>query len=58
VSLNEYQKKPTLTADGLPWVQQCLYCGTSVNFIKDPKSSWLRVGEFVRHKKCDPPPAK
>lgn len=56
--LNEYQKKPVLTADGKPWVQRCIYCDKAVNFIKDPSQSWVRVGEYVRHRKCDPPPAR
>lgn len=58
MTLNDFQKKPVLTADGIPWTQRCLYCDKNINFLKDPKESWLRVGEFVRHKKCYPPPAK
>lgn len=50
--------KPVTTADGRPWCQRCYVCVKSVNFIKDPSQSWVRVGELVRHKKCLPPPAR
>jgi len=54
-----YVIKPSLTADGKPWVQRCMVCLKPVNFIK--MKSWVEyvhVGNFVRHKKCYPPPAK
>jgi hypothetical protein len=58
MNLNDAQKKPVLTADGVKWVQNCLYCNKQVNFLKDPKPSWISVGDYVRHKKCYPPPIK
>lgn len=52
-----YMLKPTLTADGKPWVQRCYICGKSVDFLKMSwGSQWLKVGNLVRHKKCLPPP--
>lgn len=58
MTFTEWQSKPVLTADGIPWVQVCMYCTKQVNFLKDPKCSWIRVGQYVRHKKCIPPSAK
>ena len=58
MEISEARKKPVLNADGKPWVQTCLYCDKQINFIKDIKHTWLRVGDYVRHKKCTPPPAK
>lgn len=52
--LNEYQLKPVRTADGRRWVQRCFLCDKSVDFLKDAKSSWVAVGELVRHRKCYP----
>lgn len=53
-----FVKIPTLTSDNKPWVQRCYVCLESINFIKDPRASWMSVGEYVRHKKCLPPPAR
>jgi hypothetical protein len=50
--------KPTLTADGKPWVQRCFICGRTVNFIKEMPSTRVRIGELVRHAKCDPEPLR
>lgn len=49
-----YRLKPSLTADGKPWVQRCLYCPKVVNFLKG--DLYIRIGPYVRHKKCLPPP--
>lgn len=47
--------KPTLTADGKPWVQRCYVCGHTVNFLKESwGSQWVRVDQVVRHKNCRP----
>jgi hypothetical protein len=58
LNLTEAQKKPTLTSDGRPWCQVCLYCSKQINFLKDIPESFIRLGEYVRHRKCLPPPAK
>jgi hypothetical protein len=59
LKLTQYQLKPTLTAEGKPWVQQCyIGCGVAINFLKDASTSWIRVGHLVRHKKCLPPPIR
>ncbi len=52
--LNEYQLKPARTADGRPWVQRCFICDNTVDYLKDIPSSYVKVGELVRHKKCFP----
>jgi len=50
-----FVKKATLTASGRPWVQRCFICLRSIDFIKDSTAvKWIRVGEFVRHRKCNP----
>lgn len=53
-----YMFKPTLTADGRPWIQRCFMCGKGVDFTRTQPIERVRVGDLVRHKKCDPPPAK
>jgi hypothetical protein len=58
MTFTEGQSKPVLTADGKKWVQNCMYCGKQVNFLKASKESWLSVGQYVRHKKCYPPPIR
>lgn len=53
------QSEPVLTADGKPWCQNCLYCNKQINFLKQKAGvEYLHVGQYVRHKKCLPPPAK
>lgn len=54
LNLNEYQRNPTLTADGRAWIQRCYVCDKSINFLKDPACKRVKVGELVRHKKCWP----
>jgi hypothetical protein len=50
-----FVQKPTLTADGKPWVQRCFICLNSVNFLKDtPWVDYVKVAQYVRHKKCYP----
>jgi hypothetical protein len=51
---NPYQLHPVLTAEGKPWVQRCYVCDKSIDFIRMPSVSWVRVGEMVRHKRCYP----
>ena len=58
MTLNEFQKKPVYTADKVKWTQNCLYCNGQINFLKSSKESYVIVGEFVRHRKCYPPPIK
>jgi hypothetical protein len=59
MTLNEFQKKPTLNVDGVKWVQNCYLCNGQINFIKDSKVSWLAIGDgLVRHSKCLPPPIR
>jgi hypothetical protein len=53
-----YMLKPTLTADGRPWVQRCFLCAKGVNFQKLMPWQWVRVGGLVRHAKCLPEPAR
>ena len=54
-----FVQKPSLTADGHPWVQRCFICLKSVDFLKDiPWVRYVKVGQYVRHKKCYPPSAK
>jgi hypothetical protein len=60
---SKWQLEPALTIDGQPFWQLCYYCGKQINFIKDSKSKWKRVGgidsKLVRHTKCyDPKPLK
>ena len=59
-NLNDpFVKKPTLTSEGLPWTQRCFICLKPVNFLKDSRAfGWIRVGEFVRHRKCYPEPMR
>jgi hypothetical protein len=53
------QTNPVLTPEGKAWCQNCIYCNEQINFIKDPSGNkWIRVGKFIRHRKCLPPPAK
>ena len=55
----EAQSKPGFTADGVKWYQQCMWCGKQINFIKmKAGAEWLQVGQYVRHKRCLPPPIK
>ena len=49
-----FMLKPSLTADGKPWVQRCYVCTKAVNFLKG--DLYVRVEPLVRHKKCTPPP--
>lgn len=51
-----YMLKPTLTADGKPWVQRCFICAKLVDFLKTSSVERVTVGEMVRHKKCRPAP--
>ena len=50
------QLAPVLTSKGEPWYELCYYCGKMIDFIKDSKSSWKRVGgidsKLVRHSHC------
>lgn len=53
---DKWQLEPGLTTDGRPFWQLCYYCGKQINFIKNSKSSWKRLGgvgsKLVRHSKC------
>lgn len=50
-----FVQKPTLTADGKPWVQRCFVCLKPVNFLKDtPWVEYVKVDPYVRHKRCYP----
>jgi hypothetical protein len=53
---SKWQLGPALTSKGAPWYQLCYYCGKMIDFIKDSKSNWKRVGgidsKLVRHSKC------
>jgi len=49
-----YMLKPSLTADGRPWVQRCFICGKSVNYLKSMPWQRVKVGDLVRHEKCRP----
>ena len=54
-----FVKAPTKTSDGRPWTQRCYVCSEAIDFLKDPGGlRWLRVGPYVRHRKCYPPPIK
>lgn len=53
-----YMLKPTLTADGRPWVQRCFVCGKLVDYLKTTGVERVRVGGLVRHKACKPEPAR
>ncbi len=62
MTLNEYQLKPTLTADGRPWVQRCYVCNGSIDLLKlaemnptQRAARVVRVDTLVRHKRCYPP---
>ena len=53
------QSEPVLTSEGKLWCQSCLYCGKQINFLKMKAGvEYIHVGQYVRHKKCLPPPAK
>jgi hypothetical protein len=57
--LDPFVQKPTLTADGRPWVQRCYVCLKSVDFIRmKAGAEYLHVGQYVRHKRCYPPTIK
>ena len=50
-----YVANSSKTSDGKPWVQRCYICLKPVDFLK--MKSWVeyvRVGQYVRHKKCHP----
>lgn len=51
-----YMQKPTYTSMGKPWTQRCYVCTRIVDFTKMAAAQWIRVEQFVRHTKCDPPP--
>lgn len=53
-----YKLAPCKTADGKAWTQRCYVCGKSVNFLKDPKGSWVKLDPVVRHINCTPPPLR
>ena len=53
------QSEPVLNADKKPWCQQCMWCNKQINFLKQiAGTEYMRVGKYVRHKKCLPPPIK
>jgi hypothetical protein len=59
LTLNKYQKRPTLDSEGSAWVQRCYVCDKGINFQKDPSGwKWLRVDELVRHRHCYPEPIR
>ena len=59
MTIDEFTAKPTLTADGRPWVQRCFVCTFAVNFLKMKAGvEYIRVGNLVRHKKCRPAPIR
>lgn len=50
---NQYVKEPVLDEFKKPWCQNCFVCLEQINFHKDPNAtSWLRVGTYIRHRKC------
>lgn len=49
-----YKLKPVLTSDGKQWTQRCYVCSKPVNFLHSSSYQWIRVGTFVRHRKCKP----
>lgn len=52
---DDHMKTPVLTAEGKPWTQRCYVCRHMINFLKESNGSqWLKIGKFVRHKKCRP----
>lgn len=52
---NQYVKEPVLDADKKPWTQNCFLCLEQINFHKDPSANkWIRVGPYIRHRKCLP----
>jgi hypothetical protein len=52
--MDPYMLKPVLTIDGRPWVQRCFICAQGVNLLKTPPAQRVRVGELVRHARCEP----
>lgn len=57
-NFSEGQSRPVLTSDGRKWCQLCLYCSKQIDFLKASKESYIVIGEYVRHKKCLPPPMR
>lgn len=57
-NFNEAQSKPGLTATGEKWYQNCYVCNKQINFFKVYRETWMQIGQYVRHTKCDPPPLK
>ena len=58
MTLNEFQRKPALTADGRKWCQRCYLCNKAVNFLKTVPQQRVIVGNLVRHEKCRPEPIR
>jgi hypothetical protein len=52
------QSEPVFTADGQLWCLNCYICDKQINFLKAPSESYRKVGQYVRHMKCYPPPLK
>lgn len=53
-----YMLRPTLTADGRPWVQRCFICARPVDYLRTQPVERVRVGDLVRHKACRPEPVR
>lgn len=58
MSIDPKFKEVVKTADGKPWTQLCLYCSKQIDFTHEVSTALVRIGEYVRHRKCLPPPAK
>lgn len=52
MTLNEYQLKPVLTANGRRGCQSCFVCSKQIDFLKTPQHMRVIVGALVRHKRC------
>jgi len=53
---SKWQLEPALTDKKEPWWELCYYCSKQINFVKDSKGSWKRIGgvgsKLVRHTRC------
>lgn len=54
MTINQYQAKPVLTADGRPWTQRCYCCDRPIDLLKTPADMIVRIDDLRRHRKCYP----
>lgn len=56
MTFSKWQLEPAFHPDTKEkWYQNCYVCNGQINFIKDPKHTYIViVGGLVRHKKCNP----